>query len=194
VAWPWLGQRQPRAPIYNAWRPSNLGYFGGMTAKNPFPTCICCRKAHKAVGHYCLPCQMAFLKKKYGDNPLRFRRAVSKYAANAKTRGFLRPGPCEMCGAEPAQMHHEDYDKPLEVRWLCALHHRQQHPHPRGVWRAREEVKAKLIRQLKAASRFRGRKTQAWKTTWVFRNTYFFLASVSASGGGGSSGCTHPPG
>ena len=34
--------------------------------------------------------------------------------------------PCEMCGAD-AQAHHEDYSKPLEVRWLCPVHHRQRH-------------------------------------------------------------------
>lgn len=31
---------------------------------------------------------------------------------------------CEICGA-PAQAHHEDYSKPLAVRWLCFKHHRE---------------------------------------------------------------------
>jgi excisionase family DNA binding protein len=37
--------------------------------------------------------------------------------------------PCEACGAEPVQAHHENYRRPDHVRWLCrrchdAVHHR----------------------------------------------------------------------
>lgn len=35
--------------------------------------------------------------------------------------------PCEICGNKRSHAHHEDYSKPLEVRWLCALHHHRFH-------------------------------------------------------------------
>lgn len=38
----------------------------------------------------------------------------------------LERQPCEICGAK-AEAHHEDYNKPLEVRWLCFKHHREWH-------------------------------------------------------------------
>lgn len=42
--------------------------------------------------------------------------------------GSLNPKPCEVCGTmEFIHAHHDDYDKPLEVRWLCAAHHHQWH-------------------------------------------------------------------
>lgn len=36
--------------------------------------------------------------------------------------------PCEVCGSsEMVHAHHEDYTKPLDVRWLCVAHHREHH-------------------------------------------------------------------
>lgn len=42
-------------------------------------------------------------------------------------RGELVQAGCEVCGDPQSQAHHDDYAKPLEVRWLCRQHHRQQH-------------------------------------------------------------------
>ncbi len=41
----------------------------------------------------------------------------------AKRMGRLVPQPCEVCGASKSQAHHDDYAKPLIVRWLCPVHH-----------------------------------------------------------------------
>lgn len=35
--------------------------------------------------------------------------------------------PCEICGEQISQAHHEDYSKPLDVIWLCRKHHREIH-------------------------------------------------------------------
>lgn len=42
-------------------------------------------------------------------------------------RGKITREPCEICGAEPAEGHHHDYDKPLDVTWLCREHHMDLH-------------------------------------------------------------------
>lgn len=52
------------------------------------------------------------------------RRAVN----NAIRDGKLKKGACERLG--PAckgrvEGHHEDYSRPLEIRWLCGHHHRE---------------------------------------------------------------------
>lgn len=47
---------------------------------------------------------------------------------NAIRDGHLFKMPCETCGSEERiHAHHDDYAKPLNVRWLCAAHHRQWH-------------------------------------------------------------------
>jgi hypothetical protein len=56
----------------------------------------------------------------------------SRYAIgvikNEIKRGRLQVCPCEVCGAtEHVHGHHDDYDKPLVVRWLCPVHHADWH-------------------------------------------------------------------
>lgn len=60
-------------------------------------------------------------------------RFPNKYKAhnlvnNSIRDGKLHPEPCEACGiVESVHAHHDDYAKPLNVRWLCAMHHQQWH-------------------------------------------------------------------
>jgi len=47
---------------------------------------------------------------------------------NAIRDGKLFKQPCEKCGSEDKlHAHHDDYAKPLNIRWLCAAHHSQWH-------------------------------------------------------------------
>jgi hypothetical protein len=41
--------------------------------------------------------------------------------------GVLTRQPCEECGETKVDGHHEDYSRPLEVRWLCRQHHLALH-------------------------------------------------------------------
>lgn len=66
-------------------------------------------------------------------NPEKKRAAVA--VNNALRDGRLTRQPCEVCGAR-AQGHHDDYSKPLEVRWLCSTHHAAHHAALRELERA----------------------------------------------------------
>jgi hypothetical protein len=63
---------------------------------------------------------------------LPIRIAARATARQSKARGTLVPQPCLVCGAGNAQMHHVDYDRPLDVAWLCDTHHKGWH----RFWRA----------------------------------------------------------
>lgn len=54
---------------------------------------------------------------------IKARSAVS----SAIRRGRLERLPCEKCGDPNSQAHHDDYSKPLDVRWLCQPHHTKEH-------------------------------------------------------------------
>lgn len=63
-------------------------------------------------------------KKWHGNHPN--RRAAAQILNNAIRDGKVKPLPCFICGKK-AHAHHPDYDQPLDVVWLCPLHHKQAH-------------------------------------------------------------------
>lgn len=46
---------------------------------------------------------------------------------SAVARGEIKKEPCEICGKGDAVAHHDDYNYPLKVRWLCHKHHAEWH-------------------------------------------------------------------
>ena len=59
-------------------------------------------------------------------NPLKYKaHSAVNYAVRT---GSLERLPCEVCNiSEGVHAHHEDYSKPLDVVWLCAIHHSERH-------------------------------------------------------------------
>ena len=51
---------------------------------------------------------------------------VQNKAQRALRAGKLKREYCVIC-KQKAQMHHNNYDKPLEVIWLCSKHHKWLH-------------------------------------------------------------------
>lgn len=64
-----------------------------------------------------------------------------KYAAHIVTGNAIRDGKlikadsCSVCGSkEKIEGHHDDYTKPLEVRWLCESCHKEWHRNNEPVY------------------------------------------------------------
>lgn len=67
-----------------------------------------------------------YIKEYREKYPKKYR--ATNMVNNAIRSGNLHKEPCEVCGTtEKVHAHHDDYDKPLNVRWLCAAHHSQWH-------------------------------------------------------------------
>jgi ribosomal protein S27AE len=57
------------------------------------------------------------------------RRRCRAHSAVARAIRFgtLVRQPCESCNNATSVAHHDDYDKPLDVRWLCQACHKHHH-------------------------------------------------------------------
>jgi hypothetical protein len=65
--------------------------------------------------------------------------AATANRCHAAVQKALRDGdltqlPCEVCGSTSSIAHHDDYRRPLDVRWMCRRHHGQWHAaNPTGI-------------------------------------------------------------
>lgn len=65
-------------------------------------------------------------KKRYRANNLKGNLAHVK-VYRAKRKGIIIPSSLCNCGREVAIAHHSDYDKPLDVIWMCTSCHIRLH-------------------------------------------------------------------
>ena len=103
----------------------------------------------------CKECEKAKYRKYYAENPKRRKVYIQKWSEQNPDRllqhsatkrkkdliqikarkilnneirsGRIQRLPCEVCGDLKSQAHHHDYSKPLEVTFLCQLHHIEAH-------------------------------------------------------------------
>jgi len=60
------------------------------------------------------------------------KKYPNKYKAHNMVSNAIRDNklfrePCENCDDKKTHAHHDDYLKPLNVRWLCPAHHKEWH-------------------------------------------------------------------
>lgn len=82
--------------------------------------CSRCGQMQTASLNYCAPCRSWLMADQ--AQRLRARGIANVYLS----RGKIQREGCEVCGGR-AEMHHDDYYKPLVVRWLCREHHLAWH-------------------------------------------------------------------
>ena len=91
------------------------------------------------MARYCLPCQRESMRKSRliagPVSEIERRKGIARSTLHvAIRRGKLSKGPCAVCSAANVHGHHPDYSKPLEVVWLCPVHHRVVHLNNSGTF------------------------------------------------------------
>ena len=101
----------------------------------------CCKcggviEPHRVLSNqkFCNKCQTEYTreyrkKRNYltiGNNQKQ-KHYARTYANTYLKRGLIKREGCCICGNEKSEMHHDDYTKPLEVKWFCRSHHLEHH-------------------------------------------------------------------
>ncbi len=131
---PWLQQFFPAHRVYTE-------AFGGGALEFETPA----TEVRRGNGRFCSRlCQRSFQARL---NASAMKGDLSQAEMNRRSRSATPPevirahhaveheiemgrmfrGVCEICQAERVDAHHDDYSRPLSVRWLCRGHHLEHH-------------------------------------------------------------------
>ena len=119
-------------------------------AKVKYVRLICgkCGGTPVTGNYYCRSCHAGNMRTRRQEGREPAKTPEQKKRANARSlafirivRGHLTPLPCKHCGGTTnIQIHHKDYDKPLEVEWICRSCHMDHHYGSERPNRKRERV------------------------------------------------------
>lgn len=132
-------------------RCNKCGEFKPLDQFTAHPSCTGGR-LHKCRKCHAVDCRSSYIKnrearlaacKEYVKRPevAERRRAYGKTynATNSRKKwcrqvtyravqsGKIKRGACVVCGSENSEAHHESYDNPMAITWLCPTHHKQLH-------------------------------------------------------------------
>lgn len=73
----------------------------------------------------------------------RIKRNARVRSASAIRSGTITRLPCEVCGNPKSEAHHVDYNRPLDLTWLCSKHHKEEHKRLRLANKSHRSVSEK---------------------------------------------------
>lgn len=131
--------------------------------------CPCGAQRGENQPRFCLPCKAEDSRKwraairlpeeefqrlrKERREKAAFKRSVRKITEDCIRIGLVVKQPCEVCKIEEnVEAHHDDYNKPMDIRWLCRSHHLEHH-----------KTEAKLLKQESQYVDFRFWESQPFK-------------------------------
>lgn len=95
-----------------------------------------CGNENRPGQQTCKTCHAAYMREYRNTHPLtaeqRKKMNARSYVHVYLKRGKIKKQPCILCKDPDSQPHQTDYNKPLEVKWLCDFHHRIEHKKSRS--------------------------------------------------------------
>ena len=126
---------------------ANFCQLRSTTTRNrllPMKLSCSCGNPLRPSQRNCLACHASSMRKHRAVNPLsetqRAKDICRSYAQVYLRRGKITREPCSVCSSPVAQMHHEDYTKPLQIVWVCRPCHLALHKDKAPVSRRRTDV------------------------------------------------------
>jgi hypothetical protein len=91
----------------------------------------CSVKNERKGQRYCLNCHAANMREWRKTHRLtgeaKAKDVARSYANVYKRRGVIVSRACAMCDSQETEMHHFDYNRPIDVVFLCRSHHLELH-------------------------------------------------------------------
>ena len=85
----------------------------------------------------CTECHAAYMREWRKTHKMtaeqRRKDNCRSYSRVLEERGKIKRKPCEKCGNQEVQRHHEDYNDPWNVTWLCIDCHLELHAEEREL-------------------------------------------------------------
>lgn len=89
---------------------------------------LTCANRQRATFHHNEFSVLGYKERMEKDVVFSAQKKAHRMVKKAIEIGSILKKPCEKCGSShKVNAHHDDYRKPLDVRWLCPKHHRQWH-------------------------------------------------------------------
>lgn len=115
--------KKSRSEYNKEWKKKNPNYHREWVAKHP--------EVKKYRKEYAKKwrAENAEYFKTYKKKPGEYEKYQARQMLNkAVYKGLIVRGRCEVKDCkETTDAHHDNYDKPYDVKWLCRLHHRRYH-------------------------------------------------------------------
>jgi len=100
-------------------------------------------------------------KRKELEDPLvKIRNKTRRKTNDLIKEGKLRKKPCVVCSGKEVIPHHEDYNNPFKVIWLCEEHHKDYHEGRIALFNSKLRWDPKRLNQIKGKYNYPFKKYQ----------------------------------